>query len=40
MTSKLSKNTYIFITSLAKGAIRAPLAPLSAAEALALKTFI
>jgi len=30
----------MFITSLAKGALRAPLAPFSTKDALALKTFI
>lgn len=39
-TSKLSKNTYISVASLAKGAIRAPLAPLSTAVASALKTSV
>jgi len=40
MTSKLSKNTYIFIASLVKGIIRAPLASFNAMDALVLKTFI
>ena len=37
-TSKLSKNTHMSVASLAKGALRAPLAPSSTMDALALKT--
>ena len=37
-TSKLSRNTYMFMASLANKAKRAVSAPLSVANALALKT--
>ena len=37
-TSRLSRNTYIFVASLTNKAKKAAFTPLSAADALALKT--